>query len=100
MHRLWYDLRAQALFESAFRDDVTAIDKSLEDMVWRIMSRYAGLGGKQIAAFERFEPHLALLLAVHRLFVARTQIEPLPTFPKACHGCASQCLWRELAGEM
>ena len=49
MHRLWYDLRAQALFESAFRDDVTAIDKSLEDMVWRIMSRYAALGGKQIS---------------------------------------------------
>jgi hypothetical protein len=49
MHRLWYDLRAQALFEGAFRDDVTAIDKSLEDMVWRIMSRYADLGGKQPA---------------------------------------------------
>jgi len=49
MHRLWYDLRAQALFEDAFRDDVTAIDKSLEDMVWRIMSRYAELSGKQPA---------------------------------------------------
>lgn len=46
MHRLWYDLRAQALFEDAFRDDVMAIDKSLEDMVWRIVSRYAELGGK------------------------------------------------------
>ena len=46
MHRLWYDLRAQALFEDAFRDDVMAIDKSLEDMVWRIASRYAELGGK------------------------------------------------------
>jgi len=49
MHRLWYDLRAQALFESAFREDVTAIDKSLEDMVWRIASRYAELGGRQPA---------------------------------------------------
>src|ERR1700732_2087185 len=46
MHRLWYDLRAQALFEDAFRDDVMAIDRSLEDMVWRIVSRYAELGGK------------------------------------------------------
>jgi AcrR family transcriptional regulator len=46
MHRLWYDLRAQALFEDAFRDDVTIIDKSLEDMVWRVMSRYAELGGR------------------------------------------------------
>ncbi len=46
MHRLWYDLRAQALFEDAFRDDVTAIDKSLEDMMWRVVSRYAQLGRK------------------------------------------------------
>ncbi len=46
MHRLWYDLRAQALFESAFRTDVVAIDKSLEDMVWRVMSRYGELAGK------------------------------------------------------
>ncbi|MES2602559.1 MAG: TetR/AcrR family transcriptional regulator [Pseudomonadota bacterium] len=46
MHRLWYDLRAQALFEDAFRDDVTAIDKSLEDMMWRVVSRFAELGDK------------------------------------------------------
>ncbi|MDO8978447.1 MAG: TetR/AcrR family transcriptional regulator [Afipia sp.] len=46
MHRLWYDLRAQALFEDAFRDDVTAIDQSLEDMMWRVVSRFAELGGK------------------------------------------------------
>lgn len=45
MHRLWYDLRAQALFEDAFRKDVIEIDQSLEDMVWRIASRYAELGG-------------------------------------------------------
>jgi hypothetical protein len=47
MHRLWYDLRSQSLFEEAFRDDVAEIDKSLEDMVWRIASRYASLGGRQ-----------------------------------------------------
>ena len=47
MHRLWYDLRAQALFEDAFRQDVAEIDKSLEAMVWRILGRYAELGGKQ-----------------------------------------------------
>ncbi|MGD9838622.1 MAG: TetR/AcrR family transcriptional regulator [Afipia sp.] len=46
MHRLWYDLRAQALFEDAFREDVKAIDKSLEDMMWRVVSRYAQLGRK------------------------------------------------------
>src|SRR3984957_1650171 len=30
IHRLWYDIRAQALFETAFRADVAEIDKSLE----------------------------------------------------------------------
>ena len=49
MHRLWYDLRAQALFEDAFRADVTEIDNSLEAMVWRIATRFAELGGKQPA---------------------------------------------------
>jgi len=49
MHRLWYDLRAQALFEDAFRNDVTEIDKSLEDMIWRVASRLAELGGRQPA---------------------------------------------------
>jgi AcrR family transcriptional regulator len=49
MHRLWYDLRAQALFEPCFRDDVAAIDRSLESMVWRIVSRFAELAGKPVA---------------------------------------------------
>jgi AcrR family transcriptional regulator len=49
MHRLWYDLRSQSLFEAAFRSDVAEIDKSLEDMVWRIASRFASLGGRQPA---------------------------------------------------
>jgi AcrR family transcriptional regulator len=43
LHRLWYDIRAQAMFERAFQADVAEIDKSLEDMVWRIVSRYAEL---------------------------------------------------------
>ena len=43
LHRLWYDLRAQALFEEAFRADVAELDKSLENMIWRIMSRFAEL---------------------------------------------------------
>ena len=45
LHRLWYDIRAQAMFEMAFQADVAEIDKSLEDMIWRIVSRYAELGG-------------------------------------------------------
>jgi AcrR family transcriptional regulator len=46
MHRLWYDIRSQTLFETAFREDVTELDKSLEDMILRIMSRFAELTGE------------------------------------------------------
>ena len=48
MHRLWYDLRAQALFEESFRADVAEIDASLERMIWRIVSRYAELAGTTV----------------------------------------------------
>lgn len=43
MHRLWYDLRNQSLFEESFRDDVVDIDQSLERMIWRVVSQYAEL---------------------------------------------------------
>jgi AcrR family transcriptional regulator len=46
LHRLWYDLRSQALFEPAFRPDVAAIDDSLEQMVWRVFARLYELAGK------------------------------------------------------
>ena len=49
MHRLWYDLRSQALFEASFRDDVLEIDATLEQMIWQVVSRYAelrGVGGR------------------------------------------------------
>jgi hypothetical protein len=45
LHRLWYDLRSQSMFEPSFRDDVAAIDASLERMIWRIVGRYAELTG-------------------------------------------------------
>ncbi|MCE3554255.1 TetR/AcrR family transcriptional regulator [Pseudonocardia sp. RS11V-5] len=47
MHRLWYDLRSQSLFEESFRPDVAEIDESLERMIWRIVGRYAELGGRE-----------------------------------------------------
>jgi len=47
-HRLWYDLRSQSLFEDAFRADVAEIDKSLERMIWRVMTRLAELGGQPL----------------------------------------------------
>ncbi|WP_211229518.1 TetR/AcrR family transcriptional regulator [Nakamurella lactea] len=45
IQRLWYDLRLQSLFEPSFRSDVSLIDRSLRDMVWRVLSRYAELSG-------------------------------------------------------
>jgi AcrR family transcriptional regulator len=49
MHRLWYDLRNQSLFDEAFRADVLDIDQSLERMIWRIVSRYAELAGATLS---------------------------------------------------
>ncbi|TCC39422.1 TetR/AcrR family transcriptional regulator [Kribbella sindirgiensis] len=49
MHRLWYDLRAQSMFEEQLRADVIAIDQLLEEMIWRILSRYAELVGGEAA---------------------------------------------------
>ncbi|WP_414938144.1 TetR/AcrR family transcriptional regulator [Amycolatopsis sp. cmx-11-51] len=48
LHRLWYDLRNQSLFEKVFRSDVLAIDETLELMIWRIVARYAELLGKPL----------------------------------------------------
>jgi AcrR family transcriptional regulator len=48
MHRLWYDLRSQALFEESFRADVVDIDATLERMIWRIVSRYGELRGAPV----------------------------------------------------
>lgn len=48
LHRLWYDLRAQSLFEEAFRADVAEIDKSLEKMIWRVLSRFAEITGEAV----------------------------------------------------
>jgi AcrR family transcriptional regulator len=47
MHRLWYDLRAQSLFEESFRADVAEIDQSLERMIWRVVTRLVDLTGVQ-----------------------------------------------------
>lgn len=46
--RLWYDMRAESLFEPAFRTDVAAIDNELRAMVWRIMTRYAELADAKL----------------------------------------------------
>lgn len=46
MHRLWYDLRSQALFDEALRSDVVEIDSLLEDMIWRVLTRWFHLAGR------------------------------------------------------
>ena len=50
MHRLWYDLRNQSLFTESFRADVLEIDQRREEMIWRVVSRYAELGGMTLTA--------------------------------------------------
>jgi TetR/AcrR family transcriptional regulator, transcriptional repressor of bet genes len=47
MHRLWYDLRTQSMFEESLREAVTMIDRTLEEMIWRVVSRYAELAGRE-----------------------------------------------------
>lgn len=49
MHRLWYDLRNQSLFEESFRDDVLDIDQSLERMIWRVVGLFTELVGSSPA---------------------------------------------------
>jgi AcrR family transcriptional regulator len=46
LHRLWYDIRARTLFEAAFHAEVADIDKSLANMIWRVVSRFAEFTGE------------------------------------------------------
>ncbi len=49
MHRLWYDLRTQSMFDRDLRDVVLEIDLLLEQMIWRIVRRHAELSGGEPA---------------------------------------------------
>ncbi|GAA2640101.1 TetR/AcrR family transcriptional regulator [Paractinoplanes durhamensis] len=46
MHRLWYDLRIQSMFEEPLREAITEIDGTLQAMIWRVVDRYATLSGR------------------------------------------------------
>ncbi len=48
MHRLWYDLRNQSMFDDAFQADVAEIDAGLQSMIWRVVSRYSELSGAEV----------------------------------------------------
>lgn len=60
MHRLWYDLRTQSMFDETLRRDVLEIDATLEHMIQRVLTRYAELsdltldvpGGTAYAMFD------------------------------------------------
>lgn len=70
VHSLWYDLRAQALFEGSFRDDVIEIDRLLQDMVWRLATRLAAFEGRPprlspIAAYALFDGLFQKYLLLH-----------------------------------
>lgn len=49
MHRLWYDVRTQSMFDERLQEVSIEIDGWLEDMIWRIVSRYAELAGAEPA---------------------------------------------------
>lgn len=49
MHRLWYDLRTQSMFNESMRHDVLEIDASLEAMIERVLTRYAELSDTTLA---------------------------------------------------
>jgi AcrR family transcriptional regulator len=96
-HRLWYDLRAQALFEPAFRSDVLEIDKILEAMIWRVIRRAAILSGADIslspaviyAAFDGvFQKELLRFLAGEADAPAALK-ETLRAFFPACFAIAA-----------
>ena len=93
MHRLWYDLRTQAMFDANLRDDVLAIDADLEDMVWRVLRRYAELSGRELAvtsseAYAVFDGVFERALLRH----LAGQPDALPTLHATAQSLAAQLL--------
>ena len=87
MHRLWYDIRTQSMFEERLRPAAVYIDQTLEDMVWRIVSRYAELSGTEPAM-----PPAAAYGVLDGLFLAALlgyslgNEDALPTLAGQVHG--------------
>ncbi|HEY0888314.1 MAG TPA: TetR/AcrR family transcriptional regulator [Nocardioides sp.] len=53
VHRLWYDLRSQSMFEDPLREAVYGVDRTLEGVVWRVLTAYAELQGRSVAVTPR-----------------------------------------------
>ena len=47
-HRLWYDIRAQALFDETFRPAMWAIDRDIEAATARFLARLGELSGTSV----------------------------------------------------
>ncbi|TDD86443.1 TetR/AcrR family transcriptional regulator [Saccharopolyspora karakumensis] len=81
LHRLWYDLRNQSLFDESFRNDVLDIDGRRQEMIWRVLSRYAELSGtepatSQAAAYATLDGVFQLAL-LHQLSEMDDQVARL-----------------------
>ena len=48
MHRLWYDLRVESMFDERLRETVLRIDEALKAMIWRIVTRYSELVDREV----------------------------------------------------
>ncbi|WP_370616947.1 TetR/AcrR family transcriptional regulator [Mumia sp. Pv 4-285] len=47
LHRMWYDLRNQSMYTAELVGVIQEIDLLLEQMIWRVVSRYAELAASQ-----------------------------------------------------
>ncbi|MDN5855256.1 MAG: TetR/AcrR family transcriptional regulator [Actinomycetia bacterium] len=48
MHRLWYDLRNQSMFDAELTPVIQEIDGLLEQMIWQVVTRFAELAGSEV----------------------------------------------------
>ncbi|WP_063053551.1 TetR/AcrR family transcriptional regulator [Nocardia arthritidis] len=90
IHRLWYDLRNQILFDESFRGDVLDIEVRREEMIWRVVTRYCRLRGTT-PGFDQSAAYVLLDGIFHRALLhhfagdsagidaARTQLEAVFT---------------------
>jgi AcrR family transcriptional regulator len=60
VHRLWYDLRAEALFDEGLRDGVTDIERSLRALVEQLYAKLQAFG--DIPPQPMFDPESVYLM--------------------------------------
>ncbi len=87
MHRLWYDLRVESMFDERLRQTVLRIDAALEDMTWRIVSRYAALAEREVA-MDRASAYAVLDGLFQAALLGHVSGDPqaLPTLVRQVHG--------------